>query len=216
MTARTRRVRFVPRAASYPLVAALFCGGCVPQPKADPTRFYLLIPIAPAAKGPAAPEEIFRVRLKEVELPAYLQSKSLAVRSRATEVVYEEFHRWAEPLDEGIARVLAKDLSALSDGKWMVRSRDSAAPDFEIALRITACEGVKDAEETGSSSFGATWEVTAIRAQGSAAVKRGVFEAAPTAWDGRDYGALVERLSLALAELARKIDGILEEAPRGE
>jgi uncharacterized lipoprotein YmbA len=153
--------------------------------------------------------EALQVRVRDVEVAAYLQSKSLVVRLGRSEVAFAEFHRWAEPLDLGIARVLAEDLNELGGGRLAVRRNGGEAPDLEISLRVLACEGVKEGEDRASSSFAAAWEARWAKGPDAGSVRRHHYRPAPGAWDGSDYALLAERLSDALAGLAREMAGAM-------
>jgi len=93
----------------------------VAQP--DATRYYLLsaAPGQPAADaGPTLKRWVVGVRA--VAIAPYLETKSFAVRSQANEVIFLDSTRWGEPLDQGIARVLAENLQSL---KNVMRCRPS-------------------------------------------------------------------------------------------
>src|SRR6185295_7444941 len=96
------------------LAALLLAAGChiLPAPQADAARFYALSEkIIPDQDRlvQAPPPRTLRLGLRPVELPAYLQNRAMAVRA-GSEIRYEQNHRWAEPLDEGIARILSDAL----------------------------------------------------------------------------------------------------------
>ncbi len=48
-----------------------------------------------------------------ITLPDYLLRPQIALRNEANEIAYEEFHRWAEPLQGNFSRVVAENLSRL-------------------------------------------------------------------------------------------------------
>ena len=183
------------------LMAVAFLGGCsFLRPHDDPTRFYVLT-VLPAATERLADGEFkkLRIGLKPVEVLRYLRTKSMVVRTGTNEIHFAEFDRWAEPLDQGIGRVMKEALSSAPHVESVtLNSRGDDSLDCEVAIRILACEGVR--VESGSSSirFASSWEVRAVGTN-STATKRGGFTADAVAWDGKDYGQLAQRLSEAIA-----------------
>ena len=188
-------------------VVAILLGGCgFMRPQEDPTRFYVLS-AAHFATGPV--EESGRKRLlvglKPVELPRYLQGRSMVVRTGTNEIQFAEFDRWAEPLDQAISQVMKENLGhAPNVAGVAVNSHGDGSLDCEVAIRVLSCEGVRVANGGGSVRFEATWEVRPVGTN-SVAAKRGGFIAEAVAWDGKDYGQLAGRLSEAMAAAANAI-----------
>jgi uncharacterized lipoprotein YmbA len=191
-------------------VIGLLLSGCpianLPQAQTDPTRYYVLNPVGPGPQTDAgAAERRWAVGLRAVEVPSYLRAKSFAIRSTANEIKYLDFTCWGEPLDQGLARVLAADLQSL---KNVARAssppfRPDERKDFEVVVRVTACEGTMD----GGVQFAADWRVAAPGAP--APVAEGSYVAPGLRWDGRDYGQLAARLSEAVAGLGGEIGAAL-------
>lgn len=183
-------------------IAVAFLGGCsFLRPHDDPTRFYVLT-VPPAATERSADGEfkMLRIGLKPVEVPAYLRTKSMVVRTGTNEIHFAEFDRWAEPLDQGISRVIKEALSSTrSVERVTLNSRGGDSLDCEVAIRIVACEGVRVENGASSIRFAAAWEVRAVGANSTAA-KRGGFIADRVTWDGKTYAQLAERLSEAIAD----------------
>jgi hypothetical protein len=179
--------------------------GCqlIPDPAPDPTRFFVLTgPGLPAATTTA--QGTLRLGLRSVELPAYLRSRSLLVRNGRNELTYDDYARWAEPLDDGIARVLRARLVATP-----AVERVYAHPfpfnrerDFDVSVTVIRCEGVR--EPGGSAArFAAVVEIT--RASTGTVVSRQTFVAPDASWDGQDHAALVAALSEAVGQLAEAV-----------
>lgn len=202
-------------------VVAILLGGCsFMRPQEDPTRFYVLS-AAHSASGPTAESgrKRLQVGLKPVELPRYLQGRSMVVRMGTNEIQFAEFDRWAEPLDQAISQVMKENLShAPNVARVAVNSHGDSTVDCEVAIRVLSCEGVRVANGDGSVRFEATWEVRPVGTN-SVAAKRGGFTAEAVAWDGKDYGQLAGRLSEAMAAAANAIAADLPPiamSPSGE
>ncbi|MEP6672179.1 MAG: ABC-type transport auxiliary lipoprotein family protein [Chthoniobacter sp.] len=182
------------------LLLCLSAAGCsVLQPHTDPTRFYMLTS-RPQAHDTAERGERkrWKVGLRPVDVPAYLRNKAMVVRTQVNEVTFADFDCWAGPLDQGIARTMKDALSSSSNVESVtLDSFGSDTLDYQIAIRILACEGVRAADGSSSIRFSMSWEVRSVAAN-SAVTKRGVFTAPSAPWDGKDYGQFAERISDAI------------------
>jgi uncharacterized lipoprotein YmbA len=196
------------------ILASIFCllAACsmplpLPQAQADLTRYYLLTStdIRPETDASAVLRR-WVLGVRAVDVPAYLQGKSFAIRSHANEIVFLDFIRWGEPLDQGIARVLAENLRTLKNVARVSTQpfRADEQRDFEILVHVSACEGTAD----GAVRFAATWRILAP-AGSAGTVAEGNYAASGLRWDGRDHGQLAARLSEALAGLSREIAAAL-------
>ncbi len=190
--------------------ACLLFSGCLPaslsQAQPDLTRYYLLNAVGPGAEGrAAAAAKRWTLGIRSVELPAYLVPKSFAIRTGANEVRYLDFTCWGEPLNQGIARVLAEDLRLQENVAWVAVQpfRPDETSDFEVLVRVTACDGTPD----GGVQFAADWRL--VRRADLTPAAAGTFAATGLHWDGRDYGQLAARLSEAVAGLSREIGAAL-------
>ena len=202
------------------VVAAAFLAGCsFLRPHDDPTRFYVLtVPPALTARFPDGEFKKLRIGLKPVELPAYLRSKSLVVRTGTNEIHFAEFDRWAEPLDQGIGRVMKETLgSARNVESVALNTHGDESLDYEVAIQILACEGIRVENGKSSIRFAVTWEVRTVGTN-SPATKRGGFTAGATDWDGKDYGQLAARLGAAIADAGKMLaaDLAMDAKPPGK
>lgn len=193
------------------VIAAALLGGCsFLRPHDAPTHFYVLT-VPPVATDHFAVGEIKRLRigLKTVEVPAYLGSRSMVVRTGTNEIHLAEFDRWAEPLDQGIGRVMKENLSSAPNvASVTLNSRGEDSLDWEVAIRILTCEGVRAENRSSSIRFAAMWQVRAVGTN-SAATKRGGFTAGKVPWDGITYAQLAGQLSEAIAGASTKLAGDL-------
>src|SRR5215469_13713195 len=67
-------------------------------------------PGAPAAMGA---HESPVVGVGPVALPTYLDRRSIVMREADSEVRLSSAHQWAEPLKDGVARVVAENLAVM-------------------------------------------------------------------------------------------------------
>jgi len=176
------------------------------QPHADPTRFYVLT-VQRAAPEPAQPGGFrrWKIGLRPVQVPPYLRTKSMVVRTGTNEIHFADFERWAEPLDQGVSRLMNETLgSAANVESVTLNSHGDDLLDYEVAVQIVACEGVRVGNGNSSIHFAATWE-TRLVGTNSTVARRGVFTSGPVAWNGKDYGLLAEGLSESIASASKAI-----------
>jgi uncharacterized lipoprotein YmbA len=105
-------LRIAP-AIGLPILLVL--GACA---RTEPARFYLLRPLAGAeleqpSESDYIAENAVAIGIEAVELATYLNRPEIATRRGRYQVQFADFDRWAEPLDDNIAQVLADNLSLL-------------------------------------------------------------------------------------------------------
>jgi uncharacterized lipoprotein YmbA len=205
MNARVTSTLWIPVLA-LGLLAATGCS-LLPEPKPDPTRYFVLASpeAVPAEPGTAA------VWLRPVEIASYLRSRPIVVRRGENEIAFRDLARWGEPLDLGVGRVLREELLArgVAAGVGAAPRADVPPAEFVVAVRVLACEGTAD----GNVLFRAVWEIS----RGGAAtgtVGGGEYRATGLRWDGKNEGSLVGRLSTAVGGLAAEIAAALPKKAR--
>src|SRR5215831_11920805 len=97
----SRTVRLLSLAAAVTVAA-----GC----STAPSRFYTLDSIAASDGAPAAS---YTVLVGPVAIPASVDRPEIVVQTAPYRVEIDEFNRWAAPLNDSIARVIASDLGQL-------------------------------------------------------------------------------------------------------
>ncbi len=190
------------------LTAVLCLPGCslVPEPKADATRHYVLA-LAPEQTPAAVAREISKgkpaVAIRPIDLPAYLHArKNIVIRRGANEIVYHEFARWAETLEDGVIRIVSERLTATGSVSGIARLPARSARDCDLSIRIVECEGViPSGGGSPAVRFSAEYEITI---PGAPAVRR-TFAAPPAQWDGKDFSALASLLAQSISALADDI-----------
>jgi hypothetical protein len=99
MTSRVRRL-----APVFALAALLAACGTTP-----PTEYYLLSAEAPPGAARAGPA----IGIAELNVAEYLQRPEMVIMESANRLRLRDYHRWAEPLADGVQRTLALNLGAL-------------------------------------------------------------------------------------------------------
>ena len=179
----------------------------LPQAAADPTRYYVLNGPGPNESSGRIATQGVALAIRSLELPNYLRStKSMVVRKGNNEVRYEEYARWAEPIEAGLTRALKERLAEAAG----VRSVSTFPPmggetrQFDVRIRVLRCEGGTSGAGRPVALFAVAYEFSKPEADG-VVVLRKVFTAPEAAWDGNDFAELAQRLSDGVALLAAEI-----------
>lgn len=191
------------------MAVALPWVGCLNlKPTSDPTRYFVLTATEQATEaeeqGVAGPD----LGIFPVALPSYARSPWIAMRTSDHEVRYAEFDRWAEPIEQGVQRVIAANLSSLLNADHLqldVWKRD--AVDLELRVGFNRF----DLSTNGNVRLSAHWQITCpesgeiLRSEHGQVTHDGVS-------DINDPSEAVAALSSALGELSREIARSIESA----
>ena len=133
-----RPPRQIPIAALA--VVLVLTGGCSSSPA---TSLYLL-----TAMREPAPSPRFEASLGvgPVLLPDYLDRLQVVTRTPSGELAVSDTQRWAEPLQDGLMRVLDENLSTLLGADRIVRFpwTRSLSPEIQVALEVLRFESGPD------------------------------------------------------------------------
>jgi uncharacterized lipoprotein YmbA len=192
---------------SWLVLALLVLGGCG---SSAPANFYLLqTRAAPETPVPHKPGPAWlSIGIGPVEVPEYLDRPQMVFRTGVNTVQVNEFERWAEPLKDGVARVVTDNLAGLLEGMRIAVYpwRNQLKTDYRLALTLSRFEASAD----GQATLTGWWTLydtenrvvsirTPVRLVGAAA--------------GRKTDALVEGQSRLLAELCEEIAAAVEQLP---
>jgi uncharacterized protein len=118
-------------------MAALILVGCGTTAA---SRFYTLSSTATAASAPALNVTVV---VGPVAIPATVDRPEFVTERGSNGVDVDGFNRWAEPLNDGIARVVADDLSTLLGGATVaVAPLANFAAAYRVTLRVQRFESV--------------------------------------------------------------------------
>jgi len=195
------------RLLAWPLLCAtaLFVGACA-SPAA---RFYTLTATAESAAG-SAPAAL-SVAVGPVAVPAAVDRPQIVVRTGANELAVDEYSRWASPLQDNVARVVAENLVALLGTSRVTLFGQSLATevDFRVQVEIRSFES----SPAKSAALDAVWSIRRMKDGKSETGRTSVREIVADA----GYGTLAGAHSRALARMSQDIaDAIraLDRAPR--
>jgi len=190
-------------------VALLFMMlGCASTP---PASFYVLNALPGLQQnGQVAPKAVgdLYVGVGPVKIPSYLDRVQIVTRSSETTLQISEFHRWSEPVDKSLERIIAENLTSLlaSDNVFLYPWPGVRRVDYQVMVEVKRFEG-KPGEKV---RLDASWM---LLSDGGKQVRlcRNSYISEPV--DGASYEDLVSSLSRAAAQLSREIGvAIAEEA----
>ena len=209
---RPRRIRALCAA-----IGLLAIAGCnvVPPAQEDATRYFVLSGAElPALAAVQAPTGTLRIGVKTVRLESYLNRKEMVVRTGANEVRFEDYRRWADPLDAAVTRIVRSKLLAAPQVAQVFAEPFpfDQARDFDVSIEIVRFEGALGADGKYSASLAAVVEISTTGA-GSRIVSRKLFEAPAQAWDGEDFNRLAQLLRADVDLLAQEVASDIPEKP---
>ena len=188
------RVAWVRTIAVLSMLLAV--GGCFAR-QVSPRSYVLAAASLPAAapaesRGPT-------VGVGPVVIPAYLDRAPIVVRVVGDEVRLSEEHRWAESLRDGIARVVAENLSAMIPTEAIVLYPWKTP--WTIQYRVTFEVLRLDGPLGGLMVLNARWRL--LDGTGKELVLRAVNLSEPAG--DATHGALVAAQSRLLTRVSRDI-----------
>jgi len=176
----------------------------------DRTRYYVLsaTPAAPGGLAPAALSSA-AIGVGPVQVPRYLDRLPIVTRGVNDVVEIAPDDRWAEPLENGIARVLADNLGPeLGSDRITVfpwRGGVARVLDYQVAVMVLRFEGSPGREVT----LDARWRLLGRNGQ-ELVLKRSTIREPIT---GAGYQPLVRGLNRTLARLAQEIAAEIQSRP---
>jgi uncharacterized lipoprotein YmbA len=194
-----------PLLLSVALLAGLFTTACqiVPEAKPDPTRFFVLEDPGATMGSTRSKPDGATMGLLGIRLPVYLaDSRAMAISSASQEIEFRDFERWAEPLDEGIERVLQSALGRAASVARVLTLPFGADVnrDYDVQVNVIDCEGFTSGSSQ-SAQFVCEYSIMDMDGE---LVAHGIYEATPATWNGTP-GDLARLLSAAIVEGAAVI-----------
>lgn len=110
--------------------------------RSTPTNYYLLESAAQSLNEDNLPARTLRVA--QVETPSYLNRNNIVSRVKGqTKLILAEFHLWAEPMSNGVRRVVAETLTApmLANGINVLPLGTEERGDFVLLIDVQRLDG---------------------------------------------------------------------------
>lgn len=119
----------------FVMVVLLGLTACGSNPVED--HYYSLVLAASDVAAPDVSDEAQgRLIVGPVQLPEYLNRRGLAMQTGSNQIHTANHHFWAEPLEEAIPKVLARDIADLADGVTVDRDAGRWTDAGDCRLRI--------------------------------------------------------------------------------
>jgi hypothetical protein len=181
------------RLAAHAIFVAIVAvtAGCA----SPPSRFYTLSATAAAAASPSK----IAVAVGPISIPAAVDQPQIVISTGANSVSFDEFNRWASPLQDNIARVVAENLVAVlgSPRVTMFPQPLNAEVDYLVQIEVRNFESTPGK----SAALDAVWTV---RRQRDAVVETGRTSVREPVQDG-SYDAIAAAHSRALAHVSEDV-----------
>jgi uncharacterized protein len=182
------------------LLLILFVNGCATTSR--PVDFYTLSTAA-VSGAPESPPVHCRdvvIGIGPVLWPRYLDRPQIVTRLSPNRISFDEFHRWAGPLEEDFERVLIDNLSRLLQTDYVIRYPGKLAykPRYRVQIQIDQLDG----QPGDAVTLKASWSILGQSAEKEPALHESLIREV-TADEG--YETMVAAASAAVAELSRQI-----------
>lgn len=196
------------RLASVSCIAGAMLAGC--SASGELTHLYVMDATQRyAAVRPASAQEAPIVAVASVKLPEYLNQNGIVTRDGNNEITRADFHIWAGPLSEEIARTIAENIAVMlpSDRVTLNAGRRSIPVDYTIDVEIVTFERDAAAKKV---DLVATWVIFRGDERSMLAMRRSRFS---KPMSGSDYKDTVAAMSEALAALCEEITTTINRGP---
>ena len=143
---------------SLTVLGFTLAAGCsLLSPRPDPTKYYVLTPIAAADSTPPARPATpnLAIGLGPVQFPDYLARLEVVTRASSNRIELSPTDRWAEPLDESFRSVLAGNLTRLLGTGRVIPFPWYASVKLNYKIEVTVERFERDS--SGGTQLAASW-----------------------------------------------------------
>lgn len=130
------------KTSSYLLFLLLSCFLLTACGRSTPTQYYLLESSLGSMQSESLPKTTLRV--SQVETPAYLNRNNIVSRvDGQTRLILAEFHLWAEPVGNGVRRVVEEVMTAplMEKGINVLPGSTEERGDYVLILDLQRLDG---------------------------------------------------------------------------
>jgi uncharacterized protein len=177
------------------------CGGRTP-----PAKFYTLQPVEQSSTGKTFPLDV-TLAVGPVAIPAALDRAEIVTRDAGNEVSFSEYHRWAGPLEEDIASVMAQNIATQLETERVTpftRENIFFQPTHRVVININRY----DSQLAKEFLIDATWSIKDLKSRKLLLVRNSTIREALAS---AEYEELVAAQSKVLAALSQEITAALIE-----
>jgi uncharacterized protein len=190
-------------------VFGLMLVGCTGA--SGPSTFYMLrsMESPPESVSTAAGEKSVSVLVGPITMPGYLDRIQMVTVAGKNEITMDEFHRWAESLQESFYRVLLEDLSLLLKTPE-VYGHDRGGltfADYQVVIDVTRFDSVPG----GDAVLTAFWTVSGKDGSTPSIKRKSVFRAPVS---GTGFPRVVDAQNQTLNAFSREIAAAIKSLQR--
>lgn len=203
------------------LAASICLAGCAVS---DPTQYYTLgrsaansstAGSAESRASASTPRSVagtgtVSIGVGPVNVPVYLDRTQIVTRVPTDQVELSTFHRWAEPLEDGIARTLAEEIAARVPTERIVvfpwRGVVARAIQYQVVVTVLRFDG----RPGGDVTLDTRWRILGGNGKELMLKRTTVAEAAT----GPGYQPMVAAMARAVAALGREMAAEIRAMPR--
>ncbi|MEO8133206.1 MAG: PqiC family protein [Betaproteobacteria bacterium] len=195
-------MRRIAHVSALCAIAFLVAGCSTPT-----SRFYTLSRSVPSAAAPAnapvAATSAISVIVGPVAIPAIVDMPQIVMSTGPNQVTVDEFNRWASPLQNNIARVVAENLVSMLGTPRVSLFQGSLAveADFRVAIEVQSF----DSAPGDAATLNAVWVVRRIKDGKAQTGRTSLREPAGAA----GFDALAAAHSRALARMSQDIADVI-------
>ena len=196
--------------APFLLLALLLSLSACIGGKSPPSQFYLLEPVKGAGQAGLFNETARPlVALSPVRIPQYLDRPQMVKATAKNQYALSETNRWAERLDDNIARVLVQNLGLLVPADVVLSNVSARANQAKFKVAVTVLEFHVDPQ--GVALLTAQWSI--IRDGQTVSGRQADYREPASVTDyGLMAGALNECLNRLSRDLALDLQKLAKEA----
>lgn len=174
--------------------------------QSTPVRYYKLD--SPNIVYESDIEESLVLGLGPLRIPDYLERNRIVVRGENSEMIVDDFSRWAEPLDDAIYRLLAANVDRHLEGVMAISFpyNSMIANDYQLLGRIDMFES----DKAGNTVLLVHWGIIDTDGNPVVAPRRARYQAQAT--DASDYGSIATAMRIVLEDFSLDIAQVLQAA----
>ena len=176
------------------------CGGRTP-----PAKFYTLQPVEQSSTGKSLPLDV-ALAVGPVAIPAALDRAEIVTRDAGNAISFSQYHRWAGPLEEDIAAVMAQNIANLLDTERVTPfTRENI---FQPTHRVVININRYDSQLAKEFLIDATWSIKDLKSKKLLLLRNSTIRESLAS---AEYEELVAAQSKVLAALSQEITAALIE-----
>jgi len=173
-----------------------------------PSKFYTLEAMSGRETAQIAPDRQsnLHIGIGPVKFAEYLERSQIVTRTNAAEISLAETHRWAEPLHNNFARILAENLSILigTDKISLQPSQNWSDIDYQVVVNVWQF----DVSKQGKATLEASWSIRGKGGSELLTMKKSIFSTNPESTTS--YTDMVIALSRTVEMLSHEIAAVIQ------